>query len=197
MKGVSGTSVVLGPNTLTFGNATSQTFAGTIKGTGGIVKQGSGTQILTGTNTFTGGTTINAGTLALGAGGSLVAGGFVNLSATGAGFDISAAGDQTIGSFSGSSGTTITLGSNTLAFGTVFNNIFAGTIQGLGGIVKQGIGTQIIAGVNTYTGGTTINAGKLMIVNGGHLQAPAAWISQMRVRFWISAGLAGHNLLVD
>ncbi|MFW7359123.1 MAG: autotransporter domain-containing protein [Brucella sp.] len=169
LKGVSGTSVVLGPNTLTFGNATSQTFAGTIKGTGGIVKQGSGTQILTGTNTFTGGTTINAGTLALGAGGSLVAGGFVNLSATGAGFDISAAGDQTIGSFSGSSGTTITLGSNTLAFGTVFNNIFAGTIQGLGGIVKQGIGTQIIAGVNTYTGGTTINAGKLMIVNGGAL----------------------------
>jgi autotransporter-associated beta strand protein len=48
-----------------------------VAGSGGLIKEGSGTQTLTGTNTFTGGTTINAGTLAIGAGGSLAATGAV------------------------------------------------------------------------------------------------------------------------
>ncbi|SUB44552.1 autotransporter outer membrane beta-barrel domain-containing protein [Brucella anthropi] len=166
MSGVSGTSVLLGPNTLTFGNATSQTFAGTINGTGGIVKQGSGTQILTGTNIYTGGTTINAGKLALGAGGALAAAGSVNLGASGAGFDISGAGsNQTIGALSGVAGTSVTLGPNTLSFGDATNQIFAGTISGTGGIVKQGIGTQILTGANDFSGGTNFAAGGIVVGN--------------------------------
>lgn len=166
LSGVSGTSVLLGPNTLTFGNATSQTFAGTINGTGGIVKQGSGTQILTGTNIYTGGTTINAGKLALGAGGALAAAGSVNLGASGAGFDISGAGsNQTIGALSGVAGTSVTLGPNTLSFGDATNQIFAGTISGTGGIVKQGIGTQILTGANDFSGGTNFAAGGIVVGN--------------------------------
>ncbi|KXO75778.1 hypothetical protein AYJ56_09905 [Brucella anthropi] len=170
LSGVAGTGVTLGPNALTFGDATNQTFAGTISGMGGIVKQGSGTQTLTGTNTFTGGTIINTGTLALGAGGALAAAGSVNLGASGAGFDISGAGsNQTIGALSGVAGTSVTLGPNTLSFGDATNQTFAGTINGTGGIVKQGIGTQTLTGTNTYTGGTTINAGKLALGAGGAL----------------------------
>ncbi len=166
LSGVSGTSVLLGPNTLTFGNATSQTFAGTINGTGGIVKQGSGTQILTVTNIYTGGTTINAGKLALGAGGALAAAGSVNLGASGAGFDISGAGsNQTIGALSGVAGTSVTLGPNTLSFGDATNQIFAGTISGTGGIVKQGIGTQILTGANDFSGGTNFAAGGIVVGN--------------------------------
>ncbi|MFP3711926.1 autotransporter-associated beta strand repeat-containing protein, partial [Paraburkholderia sp. SIMBA_009] len=76
----------LGTNALTFGTATNQTFAGVSSGTGGLVKQGSGTQTLTGANTYTGGTTVNAGTLALGAAGALAAASALTLAGAGAGF---------------------------------------------------------------------------------------------------------------
>ncbi|NKI72843.1 hypothetical protein GN109_25850, partial [Collimonas pratensis] len=88
-----------------------------IGGTGGLVKQGAGTETLTGANTFTGGATINAGKLAIGAGGSLAATGAVNLAGAGAGFDISAGGNQTIGALSGVAGSTVALGANNLTFG--------------------------------------------------------------------------------
>ena len=49
-------SVLLGANTLTAGNAASSaTFSGVISGTGGYVKVGLTSQVLSGTNTFTGG----------------------------------------------------------------------------------------------------------------------------------------------
>ena len=39
------------------------TISSTLAGTGGLVKSGAGTVVLTGTNTYTGSTTINAGTI--------------------------------------------------------------------------------------------------------------------------------------
>ncbi|WP_186420992.1 autotransporter-associated beta strand repeat-containing protein, partial [Bosea sp. CS1GBMeth4] len=163
-------SVALGANTLTFGNATNQTFAGSIGGTGGIVKQGSGRQTLTGSNTYTGGTTINAGTLALSGAGSLAASGSLDLANAGTGFDISAsAADQTIGSLSGFGN--VVLGANSLTFGNVTNQTFAGSIGGTGGIVKQGSGRQTLTGINTYLGGTTITAGTLALIGAGRLAA--------------------------
>ncbi len=62
--GASGGNVVLGANTLTFGNASNTTFAGAISGVGGsLVKQGAGTVTLTGSNSYTGSTTISEGAL--------------------------------------------------------------------------------------------------------------------------------------
>nr|WP_240531364.1 autotransporter-associated beta strand repeat-containing protein [Variovorax boronicumulans] len=63
LLGVAGTEVVLGGNTLSFGDAGDTTFAGAITGLGGVVRQGSGSTTLTGMNTYTGGTTIDGGTL--------------------------------------------------------------------------------------------------------------------------------------
>ncbi|MFY1079461.1 autotransporter-associated beta strand repeat-containing protein, partial [Escherichia coli] len=60
-------SVDLGSKTLALVNA-SGTFAGTIGGAGGLVKNGAGIQGLTGVNVFTGGVTLNAGGLLLGNG---------------------------------------------------------------------------------------------------------------------------------
>ena len=63
ISGSSSSTMTLGANTLTTGTADSTTFAGSISGTGGVTKVGSGTLILSGTNPFTGDMTINQGQL--------------------------------------------------------------------------------------------------------------------------------------
>ncbi|WP_186417587.1 autotransporter-associated beta strand repeat-containing protein, partial [Bosea sp. CS1GBMeth4] len=111
-----------------------------------------------------GGTTIADGTLALSGAGSLAASGGLSLSGTGAGFDISgASGNRTIGALSGVAGSAITLGANTLSFGNATNQVFAGSIGGSGGIVKQGSGRQTLSGTSSYGGTTTVAAGELRV----------------------------------
>jgi len=164
LSGVSGSTVALGANTLTFGDATNQTFGGVISGTGGIIKQGAGTQTLTASNIYAGGTTINAGTLALSGAGSLGAAGALNLAGAGAAFDISTSvTDQTIGGLSGAAGSVVTLGARTLTFGDATSRSFAGSIGGTGGVVKQGSGRQTLSGTSSYAGTTTVSAGELRV----------------------------------
>ncbi|WP_179401082.1 beta strand repeat-containing protein [Burkholderia guangdongensis] len=193
LSGAAGSTVALGANTLTFGDSTNQTLGASVSGTGGLVKQGSGTQTLTGANTYTGGTTINAGTLALGAGGSLASTGSVDLANAGTAFDISAAGNQTIGALSGAAGSNVNLGANTLTFGNSTNQTLGSSVSGTGGLVKQGTGTQTLTGANTYTGGTTISAGTLALGAGGSLASTGSVdLANAGTTFDISA--AGGNL---
>ncbi|WP_186142138.1 hypothetical protein, partial [Burkholderia gladioli] len=58
LTGVTGSAVTLGNNSLSFGDSGNETFGGTIAGTGGITKEGTGTATLTGANSFTGGATV-------------------------------------------------------------------------------------------------------------------------------------------
>jgi outer membrane autotransporter protein len=74
-------SVTLGSATLTTGaDNTNTTFSGAISGTGGVVKQGTGTFTLTGVSSYTGPTNINAGTLVVN--GALASSVFVNAGGT-------------------------------------------------------------------------------------------------------------------
>jgi autotransporter-associated beta strand protein/T5SS/PEP-CTERM-associated repeat protein len=76
-----GGSVTLGSATLTTDtDNTSTTFSGAISGTGGVVKQGTGTFTLTGASSYTGPTNIDAGTLVVN--GSLASNVFVNSGGT-------------------------------------------------------------------------------------------------------------------
>ncbi|MBV9999305.1 MAG: autotransporter-associated beta strand repeat-containing protein [Verrucomicrobia bacterium] len=195
-------TVNLGGQQLTEGTASNTNFSGTIQdgglggGTGGsLVKQGTGTLTLTGANTYTGGTTVNAGTVALSGSGSLAATGAVIDHAT---FDISQGGNQTIGDLSGSG--TVKLGGRQLTEGTPNSTAFTGTIQdgGLGGgtggsLVKQGSGALVLAGANSYTGGTTISAGALILAGGGSLAATGAVVDN--ATFDISGG--GNQTIGD
>jgi len=186
LSGVAGSQVALGANTLTLGGVGSSAFAGTIGSTGGITKQGSGTFTLSGANTYTGGTTINAGTLALGAGGSLAASGTVTL-ATGATFDLSAAGAQTLAALGGTGGT-VNIGANALTLAPTGSSSFGGAIAGSGAVTINGTGAQTLTGANTYTGGTTIQSGTLALGAGGSLAAGSALSLANGGTFDISAG---------
>ena len=161
---ISGTTVFLGSKTLTFGTALESVVAGAITGTGGsITKQGIGIATLSGASTFTGGTTINAGTLAIGSGGSLYSSGSVTVNGT-AIFDISAfSSGLTIGDLTTQPGTNIALGSNVLTFGTGNSTTIAGTIVGAGSLIKQGTGTVTISQDNTFEGGVNLSQGQITI----------------------------------
>lgn len=65
------TTLVSGGPGITYDtNGNNITISGTVKGTGGLIKVGAGSLILTGSNTYSGGTTISAGTVEVGDGGT-------------------------------------------------------------------------------------------------------------------------------
>ncbi|NBS80173.1 hypothetical protein EBS57_10375, partial [bacterium] len=85
--GAAGGEVKLGTATLTFGGLGGNlTYAGTITGTGNLIKNGSGVQTLTGANSYSGGTRVNAGEISIGHNTALGTG-TVNLAATGVGLN--------------------------------------------------------------------------------------------------------------
>jgi outer membrane autotransporter protein len=154
LSGVAGSLVALGANTLTLTDNTSQTFSGSLTGTGGgLVKQGTGTLTLSGASTYTGGTALRQGRLNLG-----------NNLALGTG-TLSMDDDTTLG-FS-ADGLTIAnaiqlTGNNDPVIDTgAFNATLSGAISGGGFITKEGTGTLTLSGANNYTGATSVAQGTL------------------------------------
>jgi len=178
-----------------FNQSTAGTYAGTMSGSGALVKNGTGTVTLTGPNSYTGGTTVSGGTLR-GTTSSLQ-GDITNNATTE--FDQNTDGTYA-GAMSGSgsfvkngTGTVTLTGPNTYSGGTtvsggvlqgdatslqgdITNNAhvtfdqagdgnYAGVFSGSGGLTKSGAGVLTMNGHNSYTGMTGIDAGGL-IVNG-------------------------------
>ncbi len=145
------------------------TLGAAISGIGSLVKDGNGTLLLTGKNTYTGGTTLQNGTLVLGSSSALGTGP-VSVNGT---LDL---GGQSYTALSGlktyaNSHITGSSGSSSLIINNSAANILDGDVREDGGVVslvKAGAGSLNITGNNTYTGGTTLNAGTLNI---GHASA--------------------------
>ena len=125
--------------TLAFDRSTTYTFDGAISGSGAVQQNGTGFTVLTGTNTYTGGTTISDGELHIGSGG-------------------------TVGSIVGN-----VVDNGILTFDRSNSYTFAGVISGSGDVHKDGAGTTVLTGANTYAGDTVISlgAGALQIGSGG------------------------------
>jgi autotransporter-associated beta strand protein len=130
-------AITLGAGALTAGGDGSSTeFSGIMSETGSFTKQGAGMLTLSGSNTYSGGTTISLGTLSIGNGG-------------------------TTGSVAGNITDNAAL---------VFNRAdallsYTSQISGSGTVTKQGAGTVILGGNNSYTGLTTVSAGALKIAH--------------------------------
>ncbi|WP_179949418.1 autotransporter-associated beta strand repeat-containing protein [Synechococcus sp. UW140] len=155
-------SIELGAYTLGVGaNDSSTTFSGTISGTGGLTKFGTGTLTLAGDNTYSGASFVEAGTLS-------VSGSLSDASAltivSGATYQL--AKSDTVGSIAGEGA--IELGDNTLSAGA--NNAstsFGGVISGTGNFRKVGTGTLVQSGDNDFTGSTFVDAGTLTVTGKG------------------------------
>ncbi|CCD96611.1 Outer membrane autotransporter (modular protein) [Bradyrhizobium sp. ORS 375] len=154
-----GGAILLGAGTLTSGGDNSSTsYTGTISGSGGFTKVGTGTMRFDGLTSYTGATTISAGTLQAGASGVLASASAFMI-ASGATLDLNGF-NQSIGSLAGNGN--VLLGAATLtAGGNNGSTTFAGTISGSGGFTKSGTGRMTLTGTSNYTGATIINGGVL------------------------------------
>ncbi|MEK7949495.1 beta strand repeat-containing protein [Luteolibacter soli] len=140
------TSVVLNdmvtPGSVTFDHSTksySLSGSGAISGVTNLVKSGTGTLTLATNNNYTGETVINAGTVQVGSGGT-----------------------------AGSLGTGAVINDGTLAFNRSDAVTIANAISGMGSLSQLGAGTVVLTADNSYTGATTVNAGRtLQVGNGG------------------------------
>jgi len=167
------------------------TVANNISGAGSVTKSnGSGQLTLSGTNTYTGGTSITSGALFVAGNNSLGSGTLTMSQATRFGssdnttrtianlVNISAVGNGQNVTFGAGSGATSGLGdlvftstgssaapsgSGTITIHNATTVTFNQAFTGGGRINKLGTGVLVLAGTNTYSGGTTVSAGSLLV----------------------------------
>jgi fibronectin-binding autotransporter adhesin len=147
--------------TFVYNRSDSYTVAGDFSGTGSLVKQGQGVLTFGGLYDFTGTTLINGGSVRFT--GQLDEDAEINLQSGTLDLSQIQGGAQTIGELAGASGGGIALGASQLTVSQDTNTVFAGTISGTGGLVKEGSGTLNLTGTNTYTGNTEVSGGTLKV----------------------------------
>ena len=125
------------------------------------------TTTLAGLSTYTGGTTITSGVVALGINNALSSAGAINVN--GGTFNLATFND-TVGAVTLTTGTiTGSTGTLTGASYGVQSGAVNGILGGAGAMTKTTGGTVTINSANVYTGGTTINAGTLVVGNAAAL----------------------------
>ena len=209
------TSVNLGTNNLiTGGNGNNTTFAGSISGTGGVVKNGGGTFTLSNANSYSGATAINAGAVQLNhanaAQDSTVTIGVDNGLKFGSGvhtFNVGGLAGAGNLSLTDTAATAVTLNAGSNAT----DSAYSGVLSGAGGILgKTGSGTLTLSGNNSYSGGTTISSGTLsatttntvlgagpVTMSGGRLQLTGGLKNAIGINFEGATGQAPTLLLAS
>jgi autotransporter-associated beta strand protein len=157
-----GGSLDLSSNNLTIAGARQSTLAGDIAGSGTLIKQGTGTLVMTGVASNAGGLTVESGrTILSGGDDRLSSNGRLSVS-SGAVADLGTT-SQRLVALSGSG--TVTGGGGTITLAPSNTISFAGTIAGQEALLQSGSGTTILSGSNAYSGGTIVNSGTLVASN--------------------------------
>ena len=209
LTGFSNAVTLTGAGTVDLDGSAS-TFSGAVSGAGALTitdssSGGGGTLTLGGSNSGTGGLNITAGTGAggvsvlAGATGALGSGGVAMLGGTSAAnLNLEGYG-QTIASLSGDAASTLDLNGAALSVGgSGTSTTFAGLIKdtaGTGSLTMASAGTLVLSGVNTYAGGTNLNAGTVGITNNGSLGTGAVMFNGGTLQ--TQAGLTGFSNAVS
>ncbi len=136
------------------------TVTNVVSGPGLLEVAGGGTLTLSGSNTYSGGTYIlSGGTVSISANNGLG-------NSTG-GVEIGNGTLEFTGNVSTSRSFTLDAGgTNTIDLsGTTLNTVVTGTVSGAGGLTLKGAGDVYLYGTNSYSGGTTITNGTVVIVD--------------------------------
>jgi fibronectin-binding autotransporter adhesin len=136
------------------------TIGGTVSGTGALRKTGTGSLTLSGDNTYSGGTWLDAGYLGV-ASNSALGTGTVNM-AENTGLVFLRDGLNVSNNIVVNGDPNLVVAPDTTV--TLSGAIVDGTTPG--DIVKSGPGTLRLTAANTYTGGTTVSQGNLIVGNG-------------------------------
>ena len=148
----------------------------------GIIKNGNGLMVLDNNNAYSHDTTVNGGTLQLGTSGDAAA--------------------LTTPLGPGATTNTVTLNTGSiLKFASIKGVTVGNPIGDDGtGVVLASSGTNFLAGINTYTGHTIVNAGKLILTNSGSINSSASVVvnnATLDVSFGGTVAGSGSLLLTN
>ncbi|SFN74018.1 autotransporter outer membrane beta-barrel domain-containing protein [Nitrosospira briensis] len=162
---------------------------GVLSGTGGLNVVGMGPALLelTAVNTYSGGTVLTSGTLSVSSDANLGA-------ASGA---VTFNGGTLANTAAFSTGRSVTLNTAGDTFQTDSDLIVNETISGGGTLNKTGAAALILTGTNTYTGGTTINAGTLQIGDGRMLGSIAGNVTNNGVLTFNRSGNISYGGVIS
>lgn len=176
VSGTLGSGEVITHGTLAFDRSDGITAGNYIYGNGAVKQAGAGALTLTNGNNYSGGTILDEGTLninhatAIGTGALTINGGTID-NTSGAGITLTNNNAQNWNAdftFTGTNDLNFGTGAVSLSAArqvTVADGVLTlgGTVSGLGsGLTKAGAGILTLSGANTYTGVTSVTAGKLI-----------------------------------
>jgi autotransporter-associated beta strand protein len=141
-----------------------------------LTKSGAGTMVLSANNTYSGGTTLSSGTLVIGHANAL-GNGTLTQSSGDSLFSIDTTGtiSNAMSIYNIQALQTVTLGGGITVHNATFDVAsgetltISNTVNGTGGVTKNGVGNLTLSGSNTYSGATVVNAGTLNAAHAGAL----------------------------
>jgi len=136
------------------------TLAGVLSGTGPCYKKGEGTLVLSASNTHTGGIHFVEGSVSVAQD--------AHLGDTASTLTFDGGTLKVTSSFSSARNPSIT-SSGTIDVHDSESFVVSGVVSGAGNLTKQGEGTLVLSGVNTYSGKTVVNGGRLTLSGSGTL----------------------------